>query len=112
MEWKTQSGEQRVETDLLCDAAMEDDPDKIRRMLDQGTPIESRNAYGMTALHMAAKHGASNAMRALLEFGANVNAENIIGITPMDLARKSNNACEQLLIQRNANSGRNQERSK
>ncbi len=43
--------------DLLIDAVMRDDPDRIRQLMKAGADPDKRNKCGWTPLHSAAYHG-------------------------------------------------------
>ena len=48
--------------------------DLAELLVERGTPVDSTNGMGMTALHIVAREGTVEAARWLLERGANVNA--------------------------------------
>jgi ankyrin repeat protein len=55
-------------------------------LLAKGADVHHQNAYGNTALMMAAKHHASGCVKALLAAGSNIHAKNNKGSTPLLLA--------------------------
>lgn len=52
---------------------------------DAGANLELRNRNGLTALHLAAMHGKTVALRVLLELGANPHARNAQGLGILDI---------------------------
>ncbi len=60
-------------TGLLAAAARGDVAD-IARLVASGKPVDVRDSYGRTPLHVAAFGGKHDAMRALVKAGANPNA--------------------------------------
>ncbi|KAL5105468.1 Ankyrin repeat domain-containing protein 39 [Taenia crassiceps] len=61
--------------------------DRLRRLLDRGTEIDARDAYGYTPLHYAANNGRLEACQLLLARGANVAATTRCGkATPLHRA--------------------------
>ena len=66
------------------------DPDRIRQMVGAGTPVNTTDLRGWTALHMAILCGnQGNAIPTLLELGANVNQAAKDGWTPLHAAAAS-----------------------
>jgi hypothetical protein len=70
----------------LHQAAMRDDVDEARRLLDQGADTNATDPHGWTPLHSAAASRATGVAKLLLEHGANVNARNAVDYTPLHLA--------------------------
>jgi len=68
-------------TDLFLKAALAGNVDGLKKQLEAGTDIESKNNDGTTALHTAAFFGQVEAVEFLLASGANPWAENIRGET-------------------------------
>ena len=62
--------------------------DIVRIILEYDAKVDTRNPWGFTALHWAAKHGHKQSAQLLLEKGANRDAVNKLGATPIDLAIK------------------------
>jgi len=69
--------------DNLCNAAINNDPDKIKELLESGVSVnvkyseqyEKNSTWrGMTAVHYAALHNCPDAIRQLAISGANLNA--------------------------------------
>lgn len=63
-------------------AARENDTDSLRRALDGGFPVESRDDKGRTALLLATHANAIDAARMLIAAGANVNAKDQLNDSP------------------------------
>lgn len=70
----------------LHELAGEGDVEGLRRMLQQGTPVDARDDAGCTALHFAADRGAVEAARVLVEAGADLGARDDEGQTPLHYA--------------------------
>ncbi len=58
----------------LVAAAMDDDPDEVRDILERGWPVASSDDNGTTALHWAGFHGSRAIAEALIARGAPVEA--------------------------------------
>lgn len=88
----------------LHQAAMQDDVDKARRLLDQGADANATDPRGWTPLHSAAASGTAGVAELLLERGANVNARNSVDYTPLHLAawQDDRTAVAELLLTRGA----------
>lgn len=67
---------------LLVSAAEAGDMAALRRVLDAGVPVDSRDARGRTALLAATHANRIDAARLLIERGANVNAKDGIQDSP------------------------------
>lgn len=76
----------------VADAAMRGQTDEVRRLVQAGFEVNSRQADGATALHWAAYHGDAELGRLLLEAGADLSAANRNGSTPMWLAASQGDA--------------------
>lgn len=59
---------------LLRSAAAADDASAIRRLLDQGAPVDARDGDGRTPLMIATRRNATAAADVLMRAGADVNA--------------------------------------
>jgi ankyrin repeat protein len=71
----------------LVSAAMNDEPDGVRRLLAAGWPADARGHDGATALHWAAWHGDLELARELLHRGASPSVrERSFGGTPLSWA--------------------------
>ncbi|KAI1741167.1 hypothetical protein F4680DRAFT_82714 [Xylaria scruposa] len=58
----------------------------IRALVQEaGAKLESRNRNGETALHLAARHGKTIALRVLLELGANPHTRNAQGLSILEV---------------------------
>jgi ankyrin repeat protein len=71
---------------LLHLAALRDDPEAVRLLVQHGARVEAADALGLTPLHWAAVRGAARAADALLQAGADVNRPSHTGIQPIHLA--------------------------
>jgi ankyrin repeat protein len=67
----------------LTQSAAKGDLKMVRRLLAGGTPPNSKNAHGMTALHFAAAGGHIPVIVTLLNRGASVDAKAGDGYTPL-----------------------------
>jgi ankyrin repeat protein len=66
----------------LIAAAEAGDSAALRRLLDAGTPVDTRDASKRTALLVATHHNRIDATRLLIERGADVNAQDDIQDSP------------------------------
>jgi len=57
--------------------------EKVERMVEQGTDVNTTDNYGRTPLHIASAEGYNIDMRVLIDLGANVNAPDNQGRTPL-----------------------------
>lgn len=69
-------------TDSLIDAAHRGDGLTVQRLLDQGAPLDARDAQGRTALLVATQANQVQAAQALIAAGADVNAKDNIHDSP------------------------------
>ena len=69
----------------------------MQTLLSNGAAINYQNRYGNTALHIAAKKGNFEVVKALVEKGANTTIKNNDGKTALDLAIESNNRNEEII---------------
>ena len=67
-------------------AARNGNLNRVKTLLNQGVPVNSRNARGWTPLHEAAYSGRVNVVQELLRRGAHVNPRSLYGYTPLHLA--------------------------
>jgi len=58
----------------------------IRKLVDLGADVRAQNEQGRTALHQAAVHGHTEAVKVLVELGAHVRARDELGRMALDLA--------------------------
>jgi len=59
---------------------------RVKALLNQGVPVNTRTDDGWTPLHIAAKNGKLEVVKELLRRGARVNARNHWGYTPLHYA--------------------------
>ena len=69
--------------DQLWDAAEAGDILTVKKLLNAGAIIDSRNAHEETPLHQAVYNGNVKMVKLLLEQGADVNAIDVAGNTPL-----------------------------
>ena len=70
----------------IHNAARRGNLNRVKALLDQGVPVNSRNAPGWTPLNWAAYSGRVNVVQELLRRGAHVNPRSQYGYTPLHLA--------------------------
>ena len=70
----------------IHNAAQNGNLNQVKALLNQGVPVNSRNAHGWTPLHFAASSGRVNVVQELLRRGAHVNPRTRSGMTPVYLA--------------------------
>ncbi|KAI1107990.1 ankyrin repeat-containing domain protein [Nemania sp. NC0429] len=91
-------GEELLTTAMAGDEAM------IRRVLDKGMLIESRNMYGQTMLSQAAESGSEAVVKLLLGKGAKINARDFFGRSPLHRAASNGHVpIVKLLLSKGAN---------
>lgn len=71
-----------TDADAMLNAAAVGDADAVARYLGIGTPVESRDADGRTALLLATRGNHVETARILIAAGADVNAKDRISDTP------------------------------
>ncbi len=77
----------------LLQAARKSDLAKVKALLDQGTDVNSKSAYGSTALFFAADRGNTQMVALLLERGANPNVKDTFyGATALTWAASKGHA--------------------
>jgi ankyrin repeat protein len=60
---------------------------RVKELLNQGVPVNTRNAWGQTPLHCASEYGHLNVVKELIRRGARVNPRTPRGLfTPLHLA--------------------------
>jgi ankyrin repeat protein len=74
----------------IHNAAENGNLNRVKELLNQGVPVNARNAYGFTPLHKAASGGHVNVVKELLRRGAHVNPRNFLGSTPLHTALNPN----------------------
>jgi len=72
----------------LRDAASSGDLAELKRLVQEGIPVNDRSAFNNTALLYAAMHGKRECLRFLINNGADVNIANDSGYTPLICAAK------------------------
>jgi len=73
----------------IHEAAYVGNLNRVRALLNQGVPVNSRDGHGWTPLHHAAQRGQLNVVQELLRRGARVNPRNSalrVAMTPLHLA--------------------------
>lgn len=70
----------------LLRAASAGDTETVRRMLDSGAEINTRDRFGDTALHLAIKQKRSETAALLIARSPNLNVSNSLGDTPLHVS--------------------------
>jgi ankyrin repeat protein len=70
----------------LIEAAKENNPLEVRRLLSAGANIEAKNNNGNTPLHWACSHGHVQVFKELVEHGADIEAQSSEGWTALHIA--------------------------
>jgi len=70
----------------IHNAAQNGNLNRVKALLNQGVPVNSRNEAGWTPLHDAAYRGHLSVVQELLRRGAHVNPRSISGYTPLHVA--------------------------
>ena len=70
----------------IHNAAQNGNLNRVKALLNQGVPVNSRDRYGYTPLHKASRGGRSSVVQELLKRGAHVNPRSLYGYTPLHLA--------------------------
>lgn len=95
-------GRQEAVPDLL-EAAANGEVSDLLAALDAGTPVDTRNAEGRTALMEAVSASAGSGVTGLLlEAGADVNAVDNAGFSPLLLAARDSRVPDTVLVLLNA----------
>ncbi len=77
----------------VADAAMRQDVEKVRALVEQGADVDAAQGDGMTALHWAAENGQAGLAELLLSAGARLDPVTRNGAyTPLHLASRSGDA--------------------
>jgi uncharacterized protein len=76
----------------LISAAMDDDPNAVRALIQQKMDVNARAADGTTALHWAVRANDLAMVESLLAAGADAKAQDRYGLTPVSLACSNANA--------------------
>ncbi len=88
----------RDEGEALIEEAGEGEIDEVRRLLDAGVPVDSRNEDGQTALMEALGEGKVSVARLLMEAGASVTAVDNDGRTTLMHAVGAGDDVDSLLV--------------
>lgn len=67
-------------------AAMKDDLNTVKYLVEKGVEVDVKNKYGATPLHVASIRGNLEIAQFLLDHGADVNAQVVNGLTPLNWA--------------------------
>jgi len=79
-------------------AAFQGDLAKVKRFLEQGISVDSRDSEGRAALHYAALHGKRDVVEFLLSQGANVNLKDkSMGFVPLHMVCGDKDIVEMLI---------------
>ena len=88
----------------FLDAARENNPTKVTRLLTAGVDVDERGQQDETALHWLAYHGQEALVRELIAAGARIDAQVTNGNTPLHLAAyNGHTGVAELLIAQGAN---------
>ena len=89
----------------VVQAVMDEDMDKLKQLIAEGTPIDEVDNEGYTALQYAAMWGDLEATKWLIENGADVNTTDPWGSTPLMNAVYNGAGVEtvELLLENGAN---------
>jgi hypothetical protein len=71
------------DSDELIEAVKAHDLDRVRSLLDRGSPVDVRDDEGRTPLMWAARQGHFDTAKLLIGCGADVNAKNNRGFVPL-----------------------------
>jgi len=75
----------------LADAAMNQDPAAVSRLLEEGADPDTRGQYDTPALHWAVRYNDLQSARLLVEAGADPEISSRYGVTPLGLAVANGN---------------------
>lgn len=90
----------------LRDAASAGDLAELKRLVQEGVPVNDRSAFNNTALLYAAMHGKRECLRFLINNGADVNIANDSGYTPLICAAKiGDHEAVKMLLEAGAETG-------
>ena len=79
---------EKTPTHKLRDAASSGDLAELKRLVQEGVPVNDRSSFNNTALLYAAMHGKRDCLRFLIDSGADVNIANDSGYTPLICSAK------------------------
>lgn len=81
---------------------VEENPNRLRRLIDMTSDVDARTENGLTALHIACGFGKYHLVRVLIEAGADVNARDKTDSTPLHFAVQGSNGAIKLLVEAGA----------
>ncbi len=81
---QAQSGLYKKYNELLT-AVLENNLNKVKDLIGQGTSLETKDSYGWTLLHFASIHNYSDMAEYLISKGVDINARDQYGKTPLHL---------------------------
>lgn len=73
---------------LPYSAVLMHSPKALRILIEEGVNINQANFFGVTPLHLAAYHNATEACQILVRAGASLTVVNRLGQTPVELAKE------------------------
>jgi ankyrin repeat protein len=76
----------------LENACIDGDLEEVKRLLDDGVDVNSKNNVGSTPLYLACTFRHANVVKILIDRGANVNINTKNGRTPFQQACENNDA--------------------
>jgi len=85
----------------MISAIFEDQPSKIKSLVDQGFDVNMRSHIVMPPLHRAAMYGKVNALKMLLELGADRNLQDVDHHTALYFATKYKHSSIEKILQEN-----------
>src|SRR5262245_42124717 len=90
--------------EALWEAARQGDVAAVRKLLDEGVPVDAKSRYGATALSFASHKGQLEVVKLLLERGADPDVKDrFYGSTPLSWAAESGSLeIARLLVDRGA----------
>ncbi len=71
---------------VLLTSCYDEQPERVRKLIDAGANVDSRDASGTCALHNAASYDCTQTLQVLLDVGAHTEFGDTIGQTPLGYA--------------------------